>query len=67
MEIASDARILVIAVNDVGDIAGSAQLAFSPKSNAHHQGEVQKVLVYSRRYRKQGLGRKLMKFVEDTA
>lgn len=65
-EIASDTRILIIAVNKEGNIAGSAQLAFSPKPNARHRGEVQKVLVHSR-YRRQGLGKKLMKFVEDTA
>ena len=50
-DIASDARILIIAVNHAGDIAGSAQLAFSPKPNARHREEVQKVLVHSR-YRK---------------
>ena len=65
-EIASYTRILIIAVNKEGDIAGSAQLAFSPKPNARHRGEVQKVLVHSR-FRRQGLGKKLMKFVEDTA
>lgn len=65
-EISPNARILIIAIDNVGDLAGSAQLTFSPKLNARHRGEVQKVLVHSR-YRRKGLGRKLMEFIEDTA
>jgi ribosomal protein S18 acetylase RimI-like enzyme len=38
--------------------AGAIQLAFAPRQNARHRGEVQKLMVHSQ-YRRRGIGRAL--------
>ena len=65
-EISPDNRILIIGVNDAGDVAASAQLVFSPELRTLERAELHQVLVHSR-YRKTGLGKQLGDFVEDTA
>ena len=47
-------------------VVGTVHLAFSPKPNARHRAEVQKLLVHSRA-RRQGIGRYLMTVAERTA
>ncbi len=59
-------RVILVATTDNGEVAGSVQLSISPKENGRHRAEVQKLLVHSR-YRKQGLGRRLMDAIEIEA
>lgn len=65
-ELSSSLRVILVATADNGEVAGSAQLALSPKENGRHRAEVQKLLVHSR-YRRQGLGRRLMDALEIEA
>ncbi len=59
-------RVILIATTENEELAGSVQLALSPKENGRHRAEVQKLLVHSR-YRNQGLGRRLMEEIEFEA
>jgi acetyltransferase len=59
-------RVLLIAITEDGDVAGSVQLALGQKENGRHRAEVQKLLVHTR-YRNQGLGRRLMEEIEIEA
>ncbi len=58
-------RLLFVAT-DNHVCAGAVQLAMSPKQNAQHRGEVQKLMVHSQ-YRRKGIGQALMHALENTA
>lgn len=60
-----DVTVLLVSRED-GGIVGSAVLAFSRFPNGRHRAEVGKVIVLST-YRRRGIGRKLMRAVEDEA
>ncbi len=61
----SGERILIAAL-DGDQVVGSAQLVLAMQPNGRHRAEVQKVLVHTRA-RRQGIGRRLMKSIEDEA
>ncbi len=58
-------RLLFVATDD-HVCAGAVQLCFSPKQNANHRGEVQKLMVHSQ-YRRRGVGQALMTALENAA
>jgi acetyltransferase len=58
-------RLLFVATDD-HVCAGAVQLCFSPKQNARHRGEVQKLLVHSQ-FRRRGIGQALMNALENAA
>lgn len=64
-DVAAGFRVVLAARVD-GQLAGSAQLELSRRSNGLHRAEVQKVMVH-RRFRRRGLGRALMTAVDETA
>lgn len=57
--------ILLVAERD-GRIVGTAQLHLAPQANARHRAEVAKVLVHPK-FRRQGIARTLMEWIEDAA
>jgi ribosomal protein S18 acetylase RimI-like enzyme len=57
---------VVLAAWEGRELAGSVQLAFSPKPNGRHRAEVQKLCVRSD-FRNRGIGRALMDAAEDAA
>ena len=64
-EIGKGNRVLCVA--EIGDaIAGCVSLALVMKPNGRHRAEVQKLLVHTR-HRRSGVGRALMKKVEEIA
>jgi len=63
--IASDTVVFLVARLD-GDIVGTVQLEWSPKANARHRAEVNKLLVHPR-VQRLGIGRKLMTELEAIA
>ena len=63
--IGAGSRVLLVARQD-GRIVGSVQLDLPAKANARHRAEVQKLMVHTRA-RGQGIGRQLMRAVEDAA
>lgn len=64
-EVAQGARWLLIAER-AGAVVGSVQLAPSPRQNAPHRAEVQKLMAHSVA-RRQGIGRALMRAAEALA
>jgi len=58
-------RLLFVAT-DNHVCAGAIQVAFAPRQNARHRGEVQKLMVHSQ-YRRRGTGRALLGAVEKAA
>jgi acetyltransferase len=56
----------VLAAIEGGQVAGSVQLAPVLRPNGRHRAEVQKLLVHTR-FRRQGLGRRLMQALEARA
>jgi acetyltransferase len=58
--------LVILAAYEGGRLAGSVQLAPSPKRNGRHRAEVQKLLVL-REFRGRGVGEALMHAVEDEA
>lgn len=64
-QVAAGGRVVLLA-RDGGRVAGMAQLELSPKANAQHRAEVQKVVVH-RDYRGRGLAKRLMAEIETTA
>jgi ribosomal protein S18 acetylase RimI-like enzyme len=63
--IASDNIVFLVARRD-GSIVGTVQLEWSPKKNARHRAEVNKLLVHPNAQRL-GIGRKLMDKLEKLA
>ena len=55
-------RMLFVAT-DNHVCAGAIQIAFAPRQNARHRGEVQKLMVHSQ-YRRRGTGQALIEAVE---
>jgi len=64
-EVAQGTCVLLVA-RDEGRIVGSVQLALALKPNAQHRAEVQKLFVLSSQ-RRRGIGRTLMRAVEQVA
>lgn len=64
-EVAQGARWLLVAER-AGAVMGSVQLAPSPRQNAPHRAEVQKLMAHSAA-RRQGIGRALMRAAEALA
>lgn len=60
------ARLLLVARAEDGVVVGAAQLDMATMPNGSHRAEVQKVCVL-RSARGQGIGRRLMLTIEDTA
>jgi acetyltransferase len=58
-------RALLVAT-DNHVCAGAIQLAFAPRHNARHRGEIQKLIVHSQ-YRRRGIGQALVKALENVA
>jgi acetyltransferase len=58
-------RLLFVA-QDEHICAGAVQLAFPPKANARHRGEVQKLMVHSQ-FRRRGIGQALIDGLENAA
>jgi ribosomal protein S18 acetylase RimI-like enzyme len=58
-------RLLFVAT-DNHVCAGSVQVVLSPKQNARHRGEVQKLMVHSQ-YRRRGIGHALLTALEKLA
>jgi len=65
-EVESPQRVIIVAITENGEVAGSVQLSLGQKENGRHRAEVQKLLVHSR-YRNQGLGRHLIAAIEYEA
>jgi acetyltransferase len=59
-------RVLLVARDPAGGIVGSAQLELAMRANARHRAEVSKVMVH-RAARRQGIGRALMRALEQHA
>jgi GNAT superfamily N-acetyltransferase len=59
-------KYLLVAVNEQGEMVGTAQLEPAGKSNGRHRAEVQKVIVLAR-CRQQGIGKLLMQEVDRFA
>jgi ribosomal protein S18 acetylase RimI-like enzyme len=64
-EVARGARWLLVAER-AGAVVGSVQLAPSPRQNAPHRAEAQKLMTHSAA-RRQGIGRALMRAAESLA
>jgi len=62
----SHPRAIVLVARDAAGIAGSVQLHPAWAPNQPHRGEIVKLLVH-RRARRRGLGKRLMREVEDAA
>jgi len=58
-------RLLFVAT-DNHVCAGAIQVAFAPRQNARHRGEVQKLMVHSQ-YRRRGTGQALIAAIEKAA
>lgn len=65
-QLSGGAHRLLIARGPEGELLGSVQLALCTKPNGAHRAEVQKLLVFTR-HRRNGVARRLMAAVEDTA
>jgi acetyltransferase len=59
-------RLLLVADDPDGSVAGAVQLSLTLKANGRHRASVEKLMVHSRR-RGQGIARRLMAAVEDEA
>lgn len=64
--VGAGSRILLVARGTEGQVVGSAQLALALQVNGRHRAEVQKVMVHTKA-RRRGIGRALMRAVEDRA
>ena len=64
--VGAGSRVLVVARGDDGQVVGSAQLDLALQTNGRHRAEVQKVMVHTKA-RRRGIGRALMRAVEDRA
>ena len=64
--VADGERVLICAVDDGGQLAGTVQLYLSPEPNAPHRAEVYKLLVH-RDFQRQGIGAALIRATEDEA
>ncbi|GLQ50890.1 GNAT family N-acetyltransferase [Dyella flava] len=65
VDIRSGNRLLVVAFAN-GVLTGAVQLALCGKKNGLHRAEVEKLLVHTS-YRRSGIGRALMEYVEQLA
>jgi len=65
-EVLAGNKILVVALDENGALAGSAQLALESRTNGRHRAEVQKVLVRAAQ-RRRGTGAALMARIEAEA
>jgi ribosomal protein S18 acetylase RimI-like enzyme len=65
-EVEAGKRLLLIACDTGGTVAGCVQLALNFKPNGLHRGELVKLLVHTC-HRGEGLSRRLMAAVEDEA
>jgi len=59
-------RILLVAQDDTGRVAGTVQLIVGQPPNQPHRADVSKLLVH-RDFRRQGVGRQLMQAVDQAA
>lgn len=64
-EVRQGIKILLVARQN-GEVAGSVQLELATRPNGRHRAEVQKLMVYTR-FRRQGIGVKLMRALEEAA
>ncbi|MFZ6645124.1 GNAT family N-acetyltransferase [Undibacterium sp. TJN25] len=64
--VAAGKRLLLVARDSTGSIAGTVQLVLGQPENQPHRADVSKLLVH-RRARKQGMGEALMKELEQHA
>jgi GNAT superfamily N-acetyltransferase len=64
--VARGERVLLVAEDGDGQIAGTVQLVLSMPDNQPHRGDVAKMLVH-RRARRRGVAQRLMAAVEDEA
>jgi GNAT superfamily N-acetyltransferase len=65
-EVEAGSRLLMVAEDDDGGVAGMVQLALVSKANGKHRAELEKLLVHTRA-RGRGLSRRLMSAAEDAA
>lgn len=63
--VARGERLLFVATDD-HVCAGAVQLCFSPKPNAKHRAEVQRLMVHSQ-FRRRGIGQALLNALENAA
>lgn len=63
--VAAETTLLLIA-EEAGQLVGTVQLVLATKPNGRHRAEVSKLLVHSRAQRR-GIGRQLMRAVEELA
>src|SRR5438128_6697568 len=61
-----NARVLLVARDAAGVVVGAAQLELATRPNARHRAEVTKVMVHTK-VRRQGIGRALMRAIEEEA
>jgi GNAT superfamily N-acetyltransferase len=59
-------RVLLVAEDSEGQIAGTVQLVLSMPDNQQHRGDIAKMLVH-RKARRRGIAQRLMAAVEDEA
>jgi len=64
--VADNGKVIFIALDEHGRVAGSIQLGFATFPNGHHRAEVQKLLVH-RDYRNRGIAKTLLKMIEQKA
>lgn len=64
--VARDDRVLIVAEELDGTLAGTVQVVWAVPDNQPHRGDVAKMLVH-RRARRQGLGAMLLRAAEDEA
>lgn len=65
-EVAAGRRILLVAEDETGAVAGTVQVVFASPENQPHRADVAKMLVH-RAHRRQGLGAALMRAAEEHA
>lgn len=64
-DVGQGSRVLIVAAHDA-EMLGTVQLALATQANAQHRAEVQKLMVHTR-WRRQGVGQRLMAAIEDAA
>jgi acetyltransferase len=65
-QVASGARLVLVARDDAGDIVASGQLVFESRQNGRHRAEVCKVMVRPS-HRRRGIAAELMRDLEQYA
>ncbi|GCE07269.1 GNAT family N-acetyltransferase [Dictyobacter aurantiacus] len=65
-DVTDGSQVLLVALDTDGQVLGSVQLALAMKPNGRHRAEVQKLFVDPSQ-RRHGIGRGLMKTVEEAA